>query len=127
MTGVHAKAAAVLLDLAADEFSNHGCNDWSFPDDWTATERQTFYDGYYAYVDDPEIPKDPRFMQDWLVMRYLVHLLKQETAIYKNPNCTINPGRPATSPADTIKVDIRIDLWYNLSVREDGYRGLGTR
>lgn len=31
--------AASLLDDAADEFSNHGCNDWKWPNDITPEER----------------------------------------------------------------------------------------
>ena len=33
------RLAGELLDRAADEFSNHGCNDWDWPVDFTAEDR----------------------------------------------------------------------------------------
>ena len=34
------KLAGEMLELASDQFSNHGCNDWRWPDDWTQKERE---------------------------------------------------------------------------------------
>lgn len=34
------EVAGDLLDLASDTFSNHGCNDWVWPQDWTPEERR---------------------------------------------------------------------------------------
>lgn len=33
------KLAGEMLELASEQFSNHGCNDWEWPDDWTPEER----------------------------------------------------------------------------------------
>ena len=33
------RLAGELLELAADEFGNHGCNDWRWPDYMTLEER----------------------------------------------------------------------------------------
>ena len=38
MSPKYFKLAAQLLGLASDEFSNHGCNDFEKPDDWTQDE-----------------------------------------------------------------------------------------
>jgi len=31
---------ADLLDLAENEFCNHGCNDYDLPDDWTTEDKE---------------------------------------------------------------------------------------
>lgn len=32
--------AGQLLSAAAEDFSNHGCNDWKWPADWTSDKRR---------------------------------------------------------------------------------------
>lgn len=36
------KLAGSLLELASREFSNHGCNDWKWPEDWNRADRWAF-------------------------------------------------------------------------------------
>lgn len=38
--------ASDLLDLASDEFANHRCNDWDYPEGWTQEERDEFAKAY---------------------------------------------------------------------------------
>lgn len=74
LTDTERAQASSLLDLAADEFSNHGCNDYELPntdegramvvamDDWNGTpdgDRQK-----------PQ-PGETIFTDDFFVMRYL--------------------------------------------------------
>jgi hypothetical protein len=48
-----------LLDLAADEFANHGCND-------------------FELEEGLQRPKGPKiYAEDWILMRYLAHRIKR--------------------------------------------------
>jgi hypothetical protein len=78
------KLAAVLLEMASDEFANHGCNDVeeSLFKDWTIEERKKLvYDfekwnsGYENYEPDHlHIP-------DYALMLFFSHLLTQESNV----------------------------------------------
>ena len=77
------KLASVLLKIAEDEFSRHGCNNLSQGvwKDWTTQERQEFIKdfhdwngGYYNIQDDPENLDLP----DWVVMAFLASKLKEQ-------------------------------------------------
>ena len=50
------KLAAKMLDLASDEFSNHGCNDVedSVYEGWTIEERRAFVKEFHEWNGDPE-------------------------------------------------------------------------
>ncbi len=43
-----------FLKEYADIVSNDCCNDWSFPDDWTQSEKERFVKQYHAWNGDPE-------------------------------------------------------------------------
>ncbi len=67
-----------FLKLAADEFSNHGCNDveksvWK---DWDIKEREVFVKEFYEYNGDPEM-YNPKFLHlpDFAIMSFLAHKL----------------------------------------------------
>lgn len=67
-----------LLELASDELSNNGCNDWDFPKGWTKAEKQEFVRSYHEWNGDPE-EYDPSdlTLPDWAVASYLSHLVKE--------------------------------------------------
>ena len=80
--------AADMLDLAADEFGNHGCNDYNYPKDWTEGERREFALAMQAdNVSKPvgeltpeeieEAEYDVDGTQDWAVMRFLASELRK--------------------------------------------------
>jgi hypothetical protein len=71
------KVAAELLRTASEQFSNHGCNDWNYPKDWTEDEKLQFVREYHEWNGDPE-DFDPEFLflQDWAVMSFLAHKLE---------------------------------------------------
>ena len=72
------KLAGDLLELAADEFSNHGCNDWEWPDSWSAIERREFAKSVWANCGTPEY-YDPKHLHlpDMVVMSFLADQLKK--------------------------------------------------
>lgn len=56
MTDKEKHLVAVLLDMASNEFSNHGCNDMpenSFQN-WTIEEKQSLVKQFHDYNGDPE-------------------------------------------------------------------------
>jgi hypothetical protein len=76
------KLAATLLDMAADEFGNHGCNDFDLfkhlpPDEAAefavaANEGDDVYASAYAR-------QNPRYaVPDWQAMRYLAKRLRED-------------------------------------------------
>ena len=71
--------AAEMLELASDEFSNHGCNDWDFPDDWTIDERRELVRAIYQDNGDPQnFDPDRLCAMDYQVMRFLARRLKSQ-------------------------------------------------
>ena len=74
--------AADLLKEVGQEYSNHVCNDWEFPADWSLEDRQDFVKAYHDYNGDPE-EFDPNFLHlpDFAVLGFLSHLLKQEASL----------------------------------------------
>jgi len=79
MTTKEKQLAAHMLELASDEFSNHGCNDVdaSVYEGWTLQERQQFVKEYYEWNGDPE-NYSPTFLHigDSSIMSFLSHKLK---------------------------------------------------
>lgn len=71
--------AAVMLDMASDKFSSHGCNDWEFPNSWTKEEKIAFLRGYHAWNGDPEEEFSERYLHisDFAVMSFLAHKIRQ--------------------------------------------------
>lgn len=72
--------AAYFLDLAAEEFSNHGCNDveeevWK---DWTKEERQKFVKEYHEWNHEPqEYDLNHLHLDDTSIMRFLAYKLEE--------------------------------------------------
>jgi hypothetical protein len=70
--------AGDLLELAADKFSNHGCNDYEFPKDWTVAERRRMLRAMHDWNGDPgEYDPDEAVTMDWFVMAFLADRLKE--------------------------------------------------
>lgn len=76
--------AAKMLELASDEFSNHGCNDVedSVYEGWTIEERRDFVLEFHQWNErriDP-VDYDPNFLhlQDTSIMSFLAHKLLSE-------------------------------------------------
>lgn len=78
MTPKEMHLAATLLQLAGEHYSNHGCNDWDFPADWTMDEQRAFVREYHEYNGDPQ-EYDPHFLHlsDSAVMGFLAHKLRR--------------------------------------------------
>jgi hypothetical protein len=79
MTAKEKYLASELLEKAADEFSNHGCNDFDFPDDWTAEEKADFVLRYHQWNGDPEnFNLKYLVLWDYAVMHFLAIELRKE-------------------------------------------------
>jgi hypothetical protein len=79
LTPAERKIAARLLDLAADEFSNHGCNDFNAKaEGLTPDEIQEITVKLKAEVDDDNYGANGYF-DDWLLMRHLAKRLRDDT------------------------------------------------
>jgi len=78
MTDKEKILASYFLNLASDEFGNHGCNDveQSVWNNWTIEERQQFVKEFHEYNGDPE-EYDPNFLYlpDFVLMGFLSHKL----------------------------------------------------
>jgi len=75
------KVLARVLDLSASEFSNHGCNDFNLTKQGlTADEIKSFKEGFLMFMqeDDKWYEASGNSVEDWLVMRYLAKLAKDE-------------------------------------------------
>jgi len=71
--------AAKMLEMASDEFGNHGCNDVdeSFWEGWTRDERIEFVKQYHEYNGDPEeFTPNHLHLPDFAIMGFLAHKLK---------------------------------------------------
>lgn len=78
--------AAQMLKMASESYSNHGCNDWDWPEDWGIKERQDFTKAYHEWNGNPE-EFDPKFLSlpDFAVMAFLAAKLKGELKDEINP------------------------------------------
>lgn len=66
--------AARLLQSASNQFANHGCNDWSFPENWSDHEKKDFMKHYLEYHHINEEPDPDRMpLPDCSVMEFLAH------------------------------------------------------
>ena len=73
------KLAAAMLELAAQKFSNRGCNDVddNLYEDWADEERKQFVKEYYEWNGDPEeYDSEWLHIPDWALMDYLADKLK---------------------------------------------------
>ena len=75
------KLAADLLELASEEFANHGCNDLPehFLNGWTTEEKQLFAKEYHEWNGDPdEYNPEDLFIPDDAIMVFLADKLKKQ-------------------------------------------------
>lgn len=81
MTKKEIHITAMLLRMASDEFSNHGCNDLPsyFWDGWTKEERQKLVKEYYTWNRSPK-DYDPNHLEisDSSLMSFLADKLSFE-------------------------------------------------
>lgn len=73
--------AAKMLELASEQFSNHGCNDVedSVYDGWTLEERKQFVKEFHDWNGDPEDYNETFLhLSDSTIMSYLASKLKGE-------------------------------------------------
>jgi hypothetical protein len=77
MTKAQRRLAAHFLREAADEYSNHGCNDVEYPPWFTKKDRAELVEICNATGDhDPiEASIEPEICTDFVVMLTLAHLL----------------------------------------------------
>ena len=78
--------ASSMMDLAASEFSHHGCNDMDhvLTLSWTHDQRLAFVREYGVWNGDPEnwqTIKDFEHLPDFAIMGFLAHKLKQESSM----------------------------------------------
>lgn len=80
MTPAQLHLTAELLRGASDMYSNHGCNDWKWPADWSQVDRLAF--AAYCFGADAEAveyaSKGEYGPPDWLVMEKLSDMLEEE-------------------------------------------------
>lgn len=95
MTAKDKYLASELLERASEEFANHGCNDFDFPDDWTEQEKADLIQRYHRWNGDPEnfSPKH-LFLPDYAIMRFLAIELRDQ-AIKEGQS----PEAPSQSPS----------------------------
>ena len=75
--------AAKMLEMASDEFSNHGCNDVedSVCEGWSLEERQQFIKEFHEWNGDPEnFDKDWLHLGDSTIMSFLAHKLETDAS-----------------------------------------------
>jgi hypothetical protein len=78
MTAKEKKLASLMLELASEKFSNHGCNDVDFEawTGWSIEERRRFVKEYREWNGDPE-EYSPDFLElgDDAIMSFLAYKL----------------------------------------------------
>lgn len=70
-----------MLELAAEEFGNHGCNDIdsSFWEEMTLEERKEFVKKYHEFNGDPQdFDEDFLELPDFAVMGFLAAIISGE-------------------------------------------------
>lgn len=74
-----------MLDMASDEFSNHGCNDLSKDVIEIASPDPNFLADYKKwYGSDDGYPESLDSIPDYGIMDYLVHKIDEELKIREN-------------------------------------------
>lgn len=72
------KLVAALLRMAAEVYSNHGCNDLDDElfEDWTDEEKTKMCRDFHEWNGDPESYEDgDEICQDWLLMDWMAQKL----------------------------------------------------
>lgn len=66
-----------LLELAADRYSNDGCNDHDYPESWTEDDKIQFAKDYHDWNGDPEEFNEKWLIhENWIMMQLLAEKLK---------------------------------------------------
>ena len=82
MNRAQLKVLTRLLDEAASQFSNHGCNDFNLAKQGLTLEELTsFKEGFVGFMkadDSMYEPSSGNYIEDWLAMRYLIKIAKDE-------------------------------------------------
>ena len=78
MTPIEKKLASLLLNLAADEFSNHGCNDFNLIKEGglTAEEVRKVQEALFEDGISDEI-YDSEYSMDWMLMRWVAKKVQE--------------------------------------------------
>lgn len=81
---VEYELAAKLLDMASDEFSNHGCNDFELPntpENYALVESMELWNVSESGEEPNEVnvSEDGQtiYTMDWYIMSYLAHCLRE--------------------------------------------------
>lgn len=82
---IYKELAADMLDMAKDEFSNHGCNDLDRDTSerikaWSPTQKSYFIQmaDKWNKGDCELTPERLHFIPDWMLMGVLAYILKNE-------------------------------------------------
>lgn len=79
------KVLANVLEAAAEEFSNHGCNDFDLSQQGlTLEELASFKEGFTQYMKTEDSQYESRsgnYVQDDCVMRYLQDVAEKEAKV----------------------------------------------
>jgi len=69
--------ASLMLNIASNEFSNHGCNDVenSVYKNWTPEEKNKFVKEFHEWNGDPEETDDYFLNNDNMLMSFLAYKL----------------------------------------------------
>ena len=84
---------AELLEMASDEFSNHGCNDWELPNTpenralVERAERENSEEQWLEYGLNLSPDGTKIYLMDYFLMDYFAHLFREEST-----DATPNPG-----------------------------------
>ena len=79
MTTKEKELAAKMLELASEEFANHGCNDVeeSVYEGWTLDERKQFVKDFWEWNGSPQdYDEKCLHLQDHAIMSFLAFKLK---------------------------------------------------
>lgn len=122
--------AAKMLDLASDEFSNHGCNDVeeSVYEGWTLDERKQFVKEFWEWNGSPE-DYDEKFLhlQDHSIMAFLAFKLKLSADAAMHAFASRKPAGEGYSLDDMMNWAEKDGWVWNESMwRKDGWRSRCT-
>jgi hypothetical protein len=74
------KLLAKLLDLASDEFGNHGCNDFDLQaEGLLPSEIAELHADMARFNKTPSEVLEGRFTYDWFLMSYLADKIRKES------------------------------------------------
>ncbi len=79
MTTKEKQLASDMLELASEQFSNHGCNDVEpeIYDGWSLEERRQFIKEYREWNGDPNDDTGLMHVPDWAIMKFMAYKLSK--------------------------------------------------